>query len=474
MDNIVVEKRQPFVRSFLKLALPIMGQSLMMATMQVVDNVLVGRLQMGEYTISGVSQANRITFLFQLAVFGMAGGASAFFAQYWGKRDQQGIDRTLKLSCMIALLLAALFAIPSMLAPERILKYLIASESALRFGAAYLRIAALAFFPYAISLVLGASLKSTERVMLPMFAALAGVVIDALMSYVLIFGQFGAPRLEVRGAAIGTVLGIAAELLILLGVGFYKKYFTWPTFFGGEGVSLEWARKFLRVALPVMGNEFMWALGVVAYSAAYGNMDNAAVATAAVNIYGNVELIASVVLRGTTQATAVMIGILIGSGREADAKRSAVRMVLVNMLIAAMTAVPVFLCGGLVTRWFNVSLVTINSAQRLIQMYAYLLPLMSVNSVLIVGIFRPGGDTRFSMLMDVLPMWLAGVPAAFITALLLKWPIQYVFLATRIEDVIKVFLGIYRLRSGRWINDLVRGKGEAPMEIAAINLDMKY
>jgi len=456
MEQIARQSRRSFLAGFLKLALPMMGQTLMMATMQVVDNVLVGRLQLGEYAISGVSQANRVSFLFQLAVFGMAGGASAFFSQYWGKRDQEGIERTLNLSVVIGLLIALLFAIPSIIAPQRLLGLLIASDRAVEVGAVYLRIVAISFFPYAISMALGASLKSPERVVLPMYASIAGVTIDAVMSYVLIFGRFGAPRMEVSGAAVGSVLGVVAEMLILSSVGLYKKYISLSSIRRMLRIPLSFVKKFMKIVLPVMGNELMWALGIVAYSATYGNMEDAAVATAAVNIFSNVEVMASVVLRGTTQAAAVMIGISIGAGREAQARQDAWRALKVNVAIAALTAVPVFLFGGWVTDWFNVADATKFAARRLMQIYAFALPLMAANSVMIVGIFRPGGDTTYSMCLDLLPLWLVGVPLSVLAAFALKFPIQYVFLATRCEDLTKVVFALRRLSSGKWVHNLVK------------------
>lgn len=456
MEQIARQPRKGFISAFLKLALPMMGQTLMMATMQVVDNVLVGRLQLGEYAISGVSQANRVSFLFQLAVFGMTGGASAFFAQYWGKRDREGIERTLNLSVVAGLLIALLFAVPSILAPQRLLGLLIASDRAVEIGAVYLRIVAISFFPYAVSMALGASLKSTERVVLPMYASIAGVTIDAVMSYVLIFGRFGAPRLEVAGAAAGSVLGVVAEMLILASVGLYKKYISLSSVRRMLCIPRDFVVKFMKIALPVMGNELMWALGIVAYSATYGNMKDAAIATAAVNIFSNVEVMASVVLRGATQAAAVMIGISIGAGREAQARQDAWRALKVNVVIAALTAVPVFLFGGLVTEWFKVADATKFSALRLMQIYAFALPLMAANSVMIVGIFRPGGDAAYSMCLDLLPLWLVGVPLSVLAAFILKLPVQYVFLASRCEDLAKVIFALRRLNSGKWVHNLVK------------------
>ena len=462
MEQIVRSPQRPMLRSFLKLALPIMGQTLMIAAMQVVDSVLVGQLQqgralLGEYTIAGVTQANKVAFLFQMAAFGMAGGASAFFAQYWGKRDQDGVDRTLDLGIVAGLIAALVFAIPSILAPTWVLRPLLNSPEALWYGSIYLRIVALSFFPYAISAMVGATFKSTERVMLPMFASLVGAGVDALMSYVLIFGKFGAPRLEVAGAAAGSLLGVLAELAILLTVGFQRKYIRLNGLKQLKRLSAEFVKRFLKVVLPVVGNEMLWGLGVVAYAATYGNMANSTAATSAVNIFSNVEQLASVILRGTTQAAAIMIGMSIGAGREADARRDAKRLLLINVAIAALTAVPILLFGGEITRLFGVGEATKQSAQRLIQIFAFALPLIAANSALLVGIFRPGGDSTFSMLLDVLPMWFLGVPLAFLAALVFRWPVEYVYLVTISEYAVKVILGLRRLVSGKWVHNLVRG-----------------
>lgn len=457
-----VQQQEGFrLRPFMRLALPIMGQTLMIAAMQVVDNVLVGQLYkeqalLGEYVISGVAQANKIAFLFQMAAFGMAGGASAFFAQYWGKRDRRGIDRTLGLGIVAGLIVALLFALPSFFAPDLILRPILNSNDALWYGSIYLRVVAVSFFPYAISAMLCASYKSTERVILPMVASFTGAAVDALMSYLLMFGRLGFPRLEVAGAAAGSVLGVMAEFLILALVGFQKKYITFKPIVAIFGMPRRFVQKFLKIVLPVMGNEMLWALGVVAYSASYGNMPAAAAATSAVIIYSNVEQLASVILRGTTQATAIMIGMAIGAGREDAARRDAKRMLLVNVTIAALMAIPILLFGGEITRLFGVEEATKLSAQRLISIYAFALPLIAANSVLIVGIFRPGGDSLVSMLLDVLPMWLLGVPLAFLAALVFHWPIEYVFLVTLSEYVVKTLFGVKRLLGGRWVHNLVQ------------------
>lgn len=88
-----------FTREALNVAVPIVIQTLFMALMHILDNVMIGRL--GEVELAAVTQANRVTFLFQLVIFGLASGTSTLVAQYWGKQDLQGIHAVMGLALCI-------------------------------------------------------------------------------------------------------------------------------------------------------------------------------------------------------------------------------------------------------------------------------------------------------------------------------------------------------------------------------------
>ncbi|MEF9895111.1 MAG: MATE family efflux transporter, partial [Clostridia bacterium] len=143
LDRRLFHWEKDFTRTVLRLAVPIVVQSLMIALMHIVDNLMIG--QLGEYQLAGVTQANRITFLLQVTMFGVVSGASIFTAQYWGKRDLAGIHRTLGLGMITGLGVAALFAIPSNICPEVQIRLLIHEEHAMEAGAAYLRVVGFAY-----------------------------------------------------------------------------------------------------------------------------------------------------------------------------------------------------------------------------------------------------------------------------------------------------------------------------------------
>lgn len=445
-----------FTRMVVRLAIPIAIQSLVAALMHIVDNVMIG--QLGELEMASVTQANRVTFLFQLTMFGVVGGASVFSAQFWGKKDIAGIRRVLGLALMAAGSIALLFALPGIFMPEQVMGLLLKDKTAAQMGARYLRIVAIGYLFQAVSQVYAAVQKSTEQVRLPMAASIVAIVTNTLLNVVLIFGKLGFPKLGVEGAALATIIGSALELIMVVVGGYLRKMATAARPSELRVPSQEFVRRYFKVALPVMLNEGFWALGILMYSVVYGHMGNDTVA--AVSIYNNVEQLAAVVLRGMTHACAVIVGMSIGAEREDEAQLHAGRMLLGSMAFAQITGLIVILCSSPIVAMFNVMPSTAASARQLIQLYGCFIWLGAANTVLIVGIMRAGGDVKFSMWLDAGLVWALGVPLVALGGLVFQWPITYVYLLTQVENLAKVVIGLWRLRSRRWINNLVQAPTE--------------
>lgn len=448
----LIHWERDFTRQFFRLALPIMVQSAVGALMFLVDNFMIG--QLSESELAGVTQANRITFLFQLTMFGTVGGASVFFSQYWGKRDVAGVRQALGVGLVFSLVIASVFALPALLCPRTLMNLLIGPGAAQDAGTIYLPIVAVTYYMQAVTLMESSVLKSTEQVKLPMAASIAAIALNTCLNYLLIFGRMGFPRLGVQGAAIATVCGVLAEMLITLIASYRYGFANAARLHELRPKIPGFVPRFMRVVVPVMLNEAFWSLGTVMYSVAYGRMGEGAVA--AISIFNNIEQLSSVILRGTTHACAVMIGMSIGAGREHEAQRDCWRMLLANLLGAFIMVIPVFFFSGLLVNQFNVSAQTALDAQRVIQVYCFTILLHAVNSTIIVGVMRPGGDVRYSMFLDTLPMWIISVPLVFLFGPGMGWPVYWVYAISSVEGIVKMLIGLRRISSGRWIHNLVR------------------
>lgn len=249
-----------FSRTLLTIALPIILQNLMQSLVNMLDTIMVG--QLGAVAIAAVGLGNQIFFLLNMILFGISSGAAIFVAQYWGKRDIAGVRRTLGLALTLAAVVATLFMLAAMIAPYFLIGLYSNDILVIQEGGKYLQLVAISYPITAISFVYAQAFRSTEHVRLPMVATLISLTANAILNYLLIFGIGFFPAMGVQGAAVATVVSRTIELIILMGIGYKKKYEAAANLREILSFDTGFAGRYMRVALPVIFNETFWGLGI--------------------------------------------------------------------------------------------------------------------------------------------------------------------------------------------------------------------
>ncbi len=447
----------PFFAEFFYLAVPIILTNLMGSSLHIIDNIMVGRL--GETELAAVAQANQLAFLTRLFLFGVACGCSIFASQYWGNRDVTGVRRTLGVSLLFALPLCALATGLALLAPTAVMRVFSPDPAVIALGASYLRTVGPGYVAIALSNVLGAANRSTERVRLNMAASMSAIACNTFLNWCFIFGNLGFPRMGVPGAALATAIAAYLEAGILLVWAYARRYPSAATFHQMKPPSAAFVRRFLKVAVPVTLNEGVWALGVSAMAAVYGRMSTQTVA--AMNVFGTVEQLCMAALWGTMNAAAVIVGKRVGADEGEDAYLCGQRMLIIGVAIATVMGVALLLLRHQIVSVFNISPEAKALAVGVMGLVVYCYWAKAFNAVNIVGILRAGGDAVFSMLLDILGMWLIGVPLAAMGGLYFHLALPAVYLMLQLDEVTKFFIGLFRFRSKKWIRNLVKGDAHA-------------
>ncbi len=448
----ILRWERDFVSAVLRIAIPVALQSLVASLMHILDGVMVGRL--GESSIAAVTQANRVTFLFQLTIFGLTGAVSTFCSQYWGTRNMAGIYRTQGLALGVCLLVAAIFIVPCLVAPESVMRLFLHEEEAIRLSVRYLRIICFTYLVQGASLVLSTVQKSTEQVKLSMFASILAIGINTVLNYGLIFGRLGMPEMGVEGAAIATLIAVVAELGIIWGLGHAMRMSTRASLRDMIPREKQHIKRFFAIALPIVGNELFWSLGITMYSVVYGHMGTETVA--AMSICGTVEQLSFILIRAITSACAILIGKAIGMGDEAAAKLYSKRFMVAAVALGQVAGLIMIALSGPIIGLYEVSDAVKQAAQAIILIRGFTIVLSALGNIFIVGAFRAGGDAVFSFIVDAGCVWVVGLPLIWLTGIVLGWPIQWVYIMTVAEQAVKVLLCGIRFKSGKWINNLVK------------------
>lgn len=442
-------KDRKFLGAMMAITLPIALQNLITSSLNMIDTLMISSL--GEASIAAVGLANQVFFFYAVINFGIHSGSSIFISQYWGKRDSKNIKRVLGISLFLTTIVGVLFTIGGLIFPETLMHVFTDEVEVVKLGVDYLRVVSLSYLITAISLAYSIALRSTGRPKVPMKIAAISFVTNTVFNYILIFGKLGFPALGVKGAALGTLLSRIIEIVFL----FYVVYRDVGPLTASLKELMDWessfVRRFIRTISPVMITETFWSLGQIMYTIAYARIGKEA--TAAVQLTTTIQNIFFVFVKGLANACAVMIGNKIGRGEdEEEIYDYALKFLSVSIVTGVFLGGIIALTPDLTLKLFsNLDPEVYRNAKNLLVIMGLLFFVRSYTSTAIVGVLRGGGDTKYSMALEVGSVWIIGVPLAFIGALVLKLPVYLVFLLVSIEEVVKFLISIPRIVSKKWI-----------------------
>ncbi|MDR1894464.1 MAG: MATE family efflux transporter [Spirochaetales bacterium] len=444
-----------FFVSLLHLAVPIALQNLLINSLSFADTLMIGRL--GETSIAAVGLGNQVFFLYSLFLFGIGSGSGIFVAQFWGKKDIVNIRKTQGICLSLCFFIGIVFSLLSGLMPERLLGVFSRDPEVIRLGSIYLRIVAPGYLFTSVNFSYSIVLRNVEKPRLPLICTAISLGCNIILNYLLIFGIGPFPTLGVAGAAWGTVISRAVEITAMLLFVYRPWRSSSPLPPAAKPRELfSYTGKFLfryfTIALPVILNEIVWGTGMTMFKVVYGRVGTDALAT--MNISETVTNLFFILFLGSGNAAAAMIGKTIGQGEKEKTYRYGRRFLILSPLIGLGVGAVIALISNVVVRLFNVGPQVSLDAGAAMRNFALFLPAKAVNMHLIVGIFRSGGDTKFGLLYDVLGLWCIAIPLAFMAGLWWRLPVPWIYFLSLTEEFFKLFLGIPRFLSKKWINDV--------------------
>ena len=447
---------RPFYRQLLVLAAPIMLQNFIASSLNMFDTLMIG--QLGENEVAAVGVANQVFFLFNLVANGAAAGCSIFLSQFWGGGDRRSVHKVVGLGLMMNLCIGLLFTGAACAFPGPIIGLFSDDQAVISLGIEYLLLAALSYAFTSVSFLRAGAMRSVGKAWPPMIISAGAVLVNIALNQVFIFGELGAPAMGVRGAALATLIARVVEMALMLVFCFLpssplrgrlREYISFTPAFTG---------KVLLKTLPILLNESCWAVGTMLYVRAYGHIGTHAIAAS--QICNTVQNLFMVACFSLASSSLVMIGNQIGAGRREQAVIYSRRFSKLALLVGLILGIAVALSAPAILTLFKVSEQAARAAVAMLRIFSLIAPIRVLNVVLIVGVFRGGGDAGFSLAAEGITMWTIGVPLAFLGAVTLRLPVEQVVLLITLEEIVKCVIALFRLRSNRWLHEVAIGMGE--------------
>lgn len=449
-----------FYATVMGLVLPMIVQQGITQFVNLLDNVMVGRL--GTNPMSGVAIVNQIVFIFNLTIFGGLSGASIFGAQFFGKGDHKGVRDTFRFRVMFSAAVLILGLSVFLLFGEQLFGLYLNEEASspadiaatMEYAKSYMVVILWGLLPFVAVQCFSSVLRDAGETVSPMIASVIAILVNLVLNYLLIFGSFGFPKMGVAGAALATVIAryLEAFYLIIHTYRHKKKFPFLEGAFRSLRVPLPLCKRIAVTGTPLLLNEFLWSLGMAAIQVCYATRGLTAVA--AVNIESTVYNLFSILIMASGNAVGILSGQLLGAN-DIEGAKDTVRKLLF-LTVAANTVVGLIIIGAspFIPYIYNTEPIVRETATRLLMVIGCFMPLMSyINGCYFT--IRSGGKTFITFLFDCVFTWVVCLPIAYLTCTYTALSVVGVFFCVQCADIIKVIIGAVMLRSGIWANNVV-------------------
>ena len=384
-----------------KIAIPISLQSLITVGINLMDTIMLS--SMGDDQLSASSLAGQFITLFIICCMGIGMGASVLTSRYWGMKDEVSLKKSVTIMLRLCFIFSAAFTIATIISPEMIMRIYISDPAVVEYGAVYLRWMIPTYVLTGFSLTCTIILRSVGQTTIPLVNSIVAFFVNVFFNWVFIFGNLGAPRMEIGGAALGTLIARAWEFIFICGYFFFidkrMRYRIKDMFMKCRDL----IREYFKVSIPVLISDALLALGNNTVAMIMGRISNAFVAANTVTTV--VQQLSSVLTQGISNASGIITGHTMGEGDYEKAQKQGYAFMIMGAVIGLAASLLIFLVKDPIIAYYDVSPEAKLIADELMYAIMLIMVFQSVNSILTKGVLRAGGDTRFLMLGDILFLW---------------------------------------------------------------------
>ena len=440
-----------FYRQLFVLVLPIAIQNLISAMVNSVDVLMLGYVS--QSAIAAVSLANQVMFILNIFITGLGSGIAMLVSQYWGKKDTRTIEHILGIALRFSVPISMLFCVAAIVLPSQIMHIFTNDTNLITLGSRYLRILGVSYVLMGFSQMYLCMMRSIERVKFSTITSVCAVLVNIILNACFIFGLLGIPKLGLIGVAFATTVARAFEVVVCVIDNQRQKevHFHIGSLFYSEPLLF---RDFLKYSLPAVANECVWGVAFLLYTVIMGHLNEDIVA--ANSVVTVVRDLFAVVGYGIAYGGAIILGKTIGEDAMDRAREDASRLIRVTLISGAAGAILLYLTRPLIFTMVSLSDTANVYLEQMLFISCYYLIGQLINTCLICGVFRAGGDSRYGLICDIICMWGVMVPAGFLAAFVWKLSPITVYFILCLDEFVKMPFIFYHYKKGTWLQNITR------------------
>lgn len=445
-------EKKNFYKSFFAMYIVLVLQNVISLSVNLADNIMLGAYS--ETALSGVAAVNQIQFIFQQLMNAVGDGLVILCSQYWGKKQTEPMKKLASGAMRTALIITViLFALVSVF-PRQAVGLFTTDEAIILQGMEYLKTIRFTYFFFAVTMVLLATMRSVEIVHIAFYLSVSTLIINCGINYVLIYGHFGAPRLGVTGAAIGTLAARIVEFCVILCYVFakdkrlqirIKDYLNWDALL---------MKDYFKISTPILFVQGLWGANTAMQTVILGHMTSSAIAANSVS--STLYMVVKSAAVGAASTASVVIGKAIGMGNMKIVETYSKRLQRMFVMIGIIAGIVLFFIRIPILSLYDLSEETREMANTFLMILSFIIIFMSYQMPTNNGIIRGGGSASFVMKMDLISIWGIVIPLSLIMAFVVEASPIVVVCCLNADQVFKCIPAFVKANYGHWAKKLTR------------------
>ncbi len=437
-------------RDMLRISVPVSLQLLITVGINLMDTVMLS--SMGDAQLSAATLGGQFINMFQICCMGIGMGASVLTARFWGMQDMGSLKQTVTIMLRIGALFTLGFTLVTALVPGAVMKMYTDDAEIIAYGRIYLRWMVPTYLCMAIPVTCTAVLRTANQVRLPLANSIIAFFINVFFNWVFIFGHLGAPRMEIAGAALGTLIARIGECIVIGGYFFVADRRIGYRFRDLAMNCSGLVREYFRISIPVLVSDVLLGVGINMLSVVMGHISSAFVA--ANSITNVAQQLSSTLYQGVSNAAAIITGHTMGRGQLEKARRDGFAFFFMGVVLGLVGCALILMVKDTLINYYDVSAEAKAIGGQLLDAMSIIIIFMSAGHILTKGVLRGGGDTVFLMVGDILFLWVASIPLGYMTGIVWHLPPFAVYFCLRIDLVLKCIWCTWKLYTGTWLKNI--------------------
>lgn len=433
-------------KDVVRIAWPSLVEFTLTQLASMVDLMMVG--QLGAWALSAVGLTTQPKFLLMTMFMSLNVGATSMVARYKGAGEPEKANRILRQALMLTLVTSLLSSLLGYIFAEPLVVFMGAADAeSLAGGVAYLQIQMIGFTFMALTSTATAALRGAGDSRTAMIYNLISNLVNVVLNYLLIYGHFGFPRMEVAGASLATIIGQFVAFLLAMKAIMSGKGYVHLRLRDGFKPHKESIGQIVKIGFPAMVEQLVMRAGMIIYAKTVASLGTVAYATHQVCM--SIQAMSFMIGQAFAVSATSLVGQSLGKKRPDMAHLYASRTRRIGMCISVLLGLTFFFGGRMIVGLYSGDTTIIDLGGSIMMLVALSLPLQSSQFIL-SGALRGAGDTKTTAIISFITVLLVRPGLAIATISWFHMGLWGAWIALVVDQMLRSGLVLIRYNSGKW------------------------